>query len=274
MYCVLLSLREYLEGAKICIIVSPGWFETTGTNSQAFVEFVRPEMLANIAHDKGINEQYKNYISDYLSRVKSDLSGLTPAMEYFHSRTSSFLFQEFRSNVLLRQIPSYRYCNGPLASRSDFASLDAFNWKSMNDSLIQKFHSVCSNAYQVDDSRFTSMTNGTKVFTPKPVKFVRNEVNQELHDFRVLLKMLHEYGAKPSLVIQPLNPYVYSGLDSFHSVLNEILAECNHYNFPCLNLFEADQESYIHGILNDGMHMGDVGWNRVNEFINRNANHE
>jgi D-alanine transfer protein len=268
MYCVLLSLREYLEGAKICIIVSPGWFETKGTNSQAFVEFVRPEMLANIAHDNGINHEYKNYISDYLVRIKSDLSGFTPAMEYFYSRTSSFLFQELRGNLLLRQIPSFYYCDDTITFRTRLASLDTFNWSSTNDKLVEKFNSGCSNDFQIEDSRFSAMTNGTKVLTPKPAKFIRNGVNQELHDFGILLKMLYEYGAKPTFVIQPMNPNVYSNLASFHSIMNQLLAECNQYNFQCLNLFESEKGKYTPGILNDGMHMGDVGWNRVNEFIN------
>ncbi len=274
MYCVLLSLSKFLEGSHICIVVSPGWFETTGTNSQAFVEFVRPEMLANIAHDPGVNNEYKDYISDYLMRVKSDLSGFTPAMEYFQSRTNSLLFQELRGNVMLRQIPSYRYCDDTLTFKTEHASLDTFNWRSMTDTLIEKFNSGCSNAYQVEDSRFSSMTNGSKVFTPKQVKFIRNEVNQELRDFRILLKMLHECGAKPTFVIQPLNPYVYSDLASFHSIMNELLSEFDHYHFPYLNLFEAEQVNYTPGMLNDGMHMGDVGWNRVNEFINLNMIHE
>jgi D-alanine transfer protein len=274
MYCALLSLREFLQGSNICIIVSPGWFETKGTNSQAFVEFVRPEMLANIAHDREISDEYKDYIADYLMRVKSDLSGFTPAMEYFHSRSSAFPLRELRSDILLRQIPSYSYCNDS-SNRGLVPSVErSYNWGEMNEFLVKKFDSVCSNDFLVEDGRFSSMTNGTNVFAPKRVSFISIEENQELHDFKILLRMLHEFDAKPSFVIQPLNPYVYDDLASFQDIMKQILAECAHYNFPCLNLYEAEKARYTPGILNDGMHMGDVGWNRVNEFINLTMSHE
>ena len=274
MYCALLSLREFLQGSKICIIVSPGWFETKGTNSQAFVEFVRPGMLANIAHDREISDEYKDYIADYLMRVKSDLSGFTPAMEYFHSRLSAFPYRELRTDILLRQIPTYSYCEDS-ANFGLVPPVDRnYNWREMNEILIAKFDSVCSNDFLVEDSRFSAMTNGTNVFSPKRVNFIGIEENQEWHDFKILLRMLHEFGAKPTFVIQPLNPYVYDDLASFHDIMNQVLAECAHYKFPCLNLYEAEKALYTPGILNDGMHMGDVGWNRVNEFIKLTMFHE
>jgi poly-D-alanine transfer protein DltD len=106
------------------------------------------------------------------------------------------------------------------------------------------------------------------------VKFIRAEENQELHDFKILLRMLHEYGAKPTFVIQPLNPHIYNDLASFQDILNQMLSECKKYSFPCLNLYETEKARYTSGMLNDGMHMGDVGWNRVNEFINLTMMHE
>lgn len=274
MYCVLLSLREFLQDSKICIIVSPGWFETKGTNSQAFVEFVRPEMLANIAHDREISDDYKYYIGDYLMRIKSDLSGITPAMEYFQLRSSAFPLREFRSDILLRQIPTYSYCDDSLNLGAVFSLPRDYNWEDMNEILISKFDSVCSNDFSVEDSRFNSMTNGTNLYTPQRVKFIRAEENQEFHDFKILLRMLHEYGARPTFVIQPLNPYIYNDLSSFRDILNQLLSECKKYSFKCLNLYETEKTRYTSGILNDGMHMGDVGWNRVNEFINLTMMHE
>ncbi len=274
MYCVLLSLREVLQDSKICIIISPGWFETKGTNSQAFVEFVRPEMLANIAHDRGISDDYKHYIGDYLLRNKSHLSGITPAMEYFQLMSSAFPFREFRSDILLRQIPTYSYCDDSLNLGTASSLPRDYNWGEMNEILISKFDSVCSNDFSVEESRFRSMTNGTNLYTPQKVKFIRAEENQELHDFKILLRMLHEYGAKPTFVIQPLNPHIYNDLASFQDILNQMLSECKKYSFPCLNLYETEKARYTSGMLNDGMHMGDVGWNRVNEFINLTMMHE
>lgn len=45
--CELLAAGDALEGANVCIILSPGWFQTDGTNIQAFLE-IRSEKISSV----------------------------------------------------------------------------------------------------------------------------------------------------------------------------------------------------------------------------------
>ena len=56
----LLAAGKKVDGSKVCIVLSPGWFYPGGkTIPQAFIEFVRPNFLNSIINDKSIDEKYR-----------------------------------------------------------------------------------------------------------------------------------------------------------------------------------------------------------------------
>ncbi len=63
MYSALLGYRNEVKNANICIIVSPGWFDTDGTNIEAFLEFATPNLLERIIKDEGITLAEKQEIA-------------------------------------------------------------------------------------------------------------------------------------------------------------------------------------------------------------------
>ena len=94
-YCELLAMQKYLKGSKICIFLSPGWFESEGTNIEAFLEFATPNLLERIIKDEGITLVEKKGIGNYLHRNKYLIASPGRRINYFINLFEYFTFRLF-----------------------------------------------------------------------------------------------------------------------------------------------------------------------------------
>jgi len=65
----LLAAHQGNKGSKVVFFISPGWFVANGTNSEAFVEFARPNFLNRIVKNNDININYKKYIGKFINII-------------------------------------------------------------------------------------------------------------------------------------------------------------------------------------------------------------
>lgn len=261
-YCQLLNFLPYLENANVSIILSPGWFEGNGgTNSQAFLEFVPSNFIANIYNNKEVKELDLSYISNtYVRDYDGEISG--NKFEY------SFLYAYHRFPMLKKYRSSLdRRFSLNLAKGNDKREFNKVNW----DEWLKKSKSdilPCLNEMYVDTGYYNKylIENDGSEKKARPTKVsVKNNI--ELEDLKMIMKLLKDKNCNASFVIQPLNPYYYSDLEIFTPLLDSIESLAEKNNFALYNLFTAKKNAYEPGVLRDVMHLSDYGWIKVNKFI-------
>jgi D-alanine transfer protein len=268
MYCELLALKDYLKDAKICIIVSPGWFEGEGTNIEAFLEFVKPNFLQRIITDNSISEFEKYQIGKYLFDNSELIKNPDRKIKYF---TSLYEYNKLPilSSYLIARNNEFSKIHYKLSRNSKLKKINRkINWSKQFKGLQTEFvKSINSNKQYISDNYFNSFLK-TKDGSIPSEEFANISLkNQELKDFKLLINLLIEKKAKPSIIIQNLNPYYYNNLKGFNSTLAIILKLLEKNNIPYLNMFTPNRKNYIPGILDDRMHSGNLGWMKMNKFI-------
>lgn len=267
-FCQLLAFKKELKDAKICFILSPGWFEQEGTNIEAFLEFVRPNFLKRIAADPTIPLQTKLEIGRYLHENYGAIENPGSTINYFvnlYRYRKVYGFNDFFRDRF-QEIQPVEYAVE--ADKKIQRKSVAINWDKRLHDAESLFVASVHNSIFVNDSYFKeyvqkedgSLHTGT--FSEMDVKR-----NRELDDFMLLVDLLVKSGCKPTFVIQGMNPYHYENLERFNPVLTKITQTLDRHKIPYLNLFTSKKTSYQPGTLIDIMHMGDVSWLKMNEFL-------
>lgn len=267
-FCQLLAFKKELKDAKICFILSPGWFEQEGTNIEAFLEFVRPNFLKRIAADQSIPLETKLEIGRYLHENYGAIENPGSTINYFVNlyryKKMYGLNDFFRDRYKEIQPVEYVLEANKKTERKNIT----IDWEKRVAEAESLFVASVHNSIFVNDSYFKeyvqkedgSLHTGT--FSELDIKH-----NRELDDFMLLIDLVVASGCKPTFVIQGMNPYHYEHLDRFNPVLLEITQTLDRYKIPYLNLFTGKKADYQPGTLTDIMHMGDVSWLKVNEFL-------
>ena len=99
------------------------------------------------------------------------------------------------------------------------------------------------------------------------IEAVSERHNQELEDFKMLLKLLKAKKTNARIIISPLNCLYYKNLPALFPTIRLIEAEVKKSGFPYLNLFEMDKTKYDIALLSDIMHISDYGWYKIDRFI-------
>lgn len=271
--CELLAADEYLENSKICIILSLGWFNTKGTNTSAFIEFVRPNLLQKIINNPTIDLKHKQYIGQYINEHKNEISALSNEMKVLEScyltQQSNFL-NKLKNSALEKiqgtQNHELKYETQLSSNQLPFTTID---YAEISTRLQKEFvESITSNSIYVYDeyyNRYLVEEDGKeKHGNVEPFEL---ENNQELNDFRQLIQYLKSKNTDCSFVIQPVNPYYYDHVENYNPLCDTLTSLLEKNNFPYLNLHVSNKEDYEPGILKDVMHLGDYGWMKVNYFL-------
>ena len=92
--------------------------------------------------------------------------------------------------------------------------------------------------------------------------------NQEYNDFLVLLEYLETYKIKALFVMQDLNPYAFANnREEANKLMQIIKSKVLEHNFEYLDMWSNKKEDYEIGTLTDIVHMGELGWVRINQAI-------
>lgn len=268
-YCQLLAFKKELKDKNICVIISPGWFEQGGTNIEAFLEFVRPNFLKRIIKDKSICLEDKLYIGEFIhmnyKNIENPSSEITYFDNLFNYHTIPLLSEYFWNKNSEFETINY-HINQTQHTPIPKAK---FDFKSSLNSEIKAFKSnVKSNPFFINDDYFNTyikLKDGNLLKGEFAEISIAN--NRELKDFDKLIKLFKEKHVKASFIIQALNPYHYKRLDRFTPFVSHIINRLKKSDFPFLNLFTSTKEDYLPGTLNDIMHLGNVGWLLMNQFI-------
>jgi D-alanine transfer protein len=265
----LLAARENLKNSKICIILSPSWFVTKGTNIEAFLEFVPSNFLNKILFDEEISSRYKMKIAQFLYKNYNDIEGANSVIKLYKNLEETKSFKPLQE-LIYSSKSNFKSIVYQFESE-DFKSHSIFTGDLLRiQKRIQKefISNVKSNNIFVYDEYYNNYLLDEKGKYKKGL-FKASEFNetQEFDDFLLVLEVLKKYNCNASFVIQPLNIHHYDGLNNFATINSKIKKELEKNNFPYLDLFVDTKKDYEPGTLKDIMHLGDYGWMRINDFL-------
>ncbi len=269
MYCELLAMQRSLNKSKICILLSPGWFETDGTNIEAFLEFVRPNFLKSIIRNKNVTKEDKLEIGKYITQNYNLIDHPNQSMIYLKNLyfSNKIPFLTSIINKLNSNIEDVQY-QVKLAKNS-LPKKEKFNTTLTKKRLQKSFiSSVKTNKlFIMDDYYTTYLQDKKRGYRKGNTDILNTSTNREYSDLKLLVRLLKKNHCNASFIIQPLNAYHYKDLDNFNETLDSVKKFIKQNNFTCLDMFVSDQKKYDPGILNDIMHLGDYGWVKINEYL-------
>ncbi len=275
-YSQLLANENRLKDAPIIIILSPGWFESKsakGTSSAIFLEYNSEWFLKTI--NKKDNE-FTRFENKRISQLYSEFSSPNleiKLMNFKHRSTISYfhkilfypviiiekLLIGLKENMISKRITLNSTKRTPLKSEEVQIKWDSL-FTSSKEEIIKNSN---NNRFGINNEYYTEYVHG-KTGKVEPVS---EYFNQELEDFKMLIKLLKKKKANVCFVISPLNPIYCKNLKDLKPTISIIETEIKSNGYNYLNLFETDTLKYDKAILFDVMHMSKYGWYKIDKFI-------
>lgn len=274
----LLAVDMYLKNSKICIFLSPGWFDNNGgTNPSAFVEFAKPELLNKIITGK-TKKEYKNHIGKYIYYNNKNFTSTPKEFAYL----SDFYLSNHHSNWLklksktIRKIQNlfgYAYYLDEVDYEIRLNYLPKIEWEDRLDEISLEAKNVFldritnNDLFVSDDYYSTYLIDENGKERSSLIENIDINNSEEYKDFKMVVKYLKEKKVKASFIILPLNPYYYRELQLLDPLIDSITSSLAQENIPYYNMFVSSKEDYEPGLLRDVMHIGDYGWMKVNKYL-------
>jgi D-alanine transfer protein len=273
MLCELLAAKEHISNSKICILLSPSWFQDpAGTNIEAFIEFVRPNFLNKIANDSTISKKYRLHLGAYIHQNSDKINVLSPAMKRLRDdylETKPLNIESYLSKTIMGEAKvsstTYSIINKNNTSQKSWNT----QWDELSTRIQKDFMAnIHTNAMYVNDVYFKEhlLQKNGEVRRGSP-DYVDITACEEFGDFNLLVDFMKEQKVQCSFVIQALNPYFYNNLNNYNDLITAVKKKLNDNQIPYLDLFVTEKQDYEPGVLKDVMHLGDYGWMKVNHFL-------
>lgn len=256
------------ENAKIAIFLSPSWFtgsENNGTKIPKFLEFMPLGMMNKLYFESIIDDSFKLLISEYIQKNIN------------HIENPSFLYKQSYENIKEDYLDNYikKYIIQNFQNKTNEVinyTTPKIDYKALEleASNIEKVNSS-NNIYGINNQYFSKViqpeiNKGNFPFTITVESDLSK--NQEYQDFLVLLKLLSNYKIKPFFIIEDFHPDIYiKNRDKMETVIQTIKSKIEEYNYSYYDMWSYKKESYELGNLTDLVHLGEVGWVKLNQKI-------
>lgn len=277
-YSQLLANEDRLKDAPIVIILSPGWFESKsakGTSSVIFLEYNSEWFLKTINRNTKDSE-FTAYEHKRIAQLYNEFSSPNleiKLMNFKHCSSLSFIHKIIyypvilADNILLnfkeKITPNRIALNSEIRKPIESENVK-INWDSLfinsKEEIIKNSN---NNRYGINNTYYSEYINGKR----GKVEPVSIYFNQELEDFKMLIKLLKKKEANVCFVMSPLNPIYCKNLKDLKPTINIIENEIKSNGYNYLNLFETDTLKYDKAVLFDVMHMSEYGWYKIDKFI-------
>lgn len=275
MHAQLIAAGGDLTHARLAILVSPSWFVDKsgrrGTELAAFLEYQPSPSLYRIQQRVDEGDPWAVPVGTYMAEHAQELGSAQPIVQWITRNASStgrylYTFSQPWNAAIIRYTrpqmlgaPSLRPW-----SPEPRGAFPPEQWRSLFEKGVAEHLARCTNnRFFVNDGYYAEYVNGrTRILDIWPV-----EENRELNDFIGLLDFLEAAHAKPYFILQPLNPYVYTNTEELEPTIERIRQELNARDFSYLDLWVHDTADFRPGTLTDIMHLGPLGWYRIDSAM-------
>lgn len=257
------------QNAKLVILLSPSWFTGSydnGLKMPIFLEYMYPGMMNKLYFQSEADDKYKLFISDYIKKnieqikdpnfiYKDSFSDLKS--DYIDNVFKKIIIETFDSKDMNPKVVQYENLNLDYNSLKIEAKNITISSKTniygINDEYYERYI-----VKQIDKNNFPF-----GIIVPSDIN-----QNQEYNDLLILLDYLETYKIKPLFVMQDLNPYAFANnREDANKMMNTIKTKVLEHNFEYLDMWSNRKEDYEIGTLTDIVHMGELGWVRINQKI-------
>lgn len=273
MYGLLTAMRPHLnQGSRLVIMLSPAWFKTTDLSPKAFNEDFNDTALLQLY----LNDDPRTVFHDYLTGHQFAFSDMTPTQEMYLGDPSSMLDWNLPGFVV-RTINARSYAQrekldmwlatltNPVAEgHYDAGNGSELPWDQYEDQG-RKLELAASRGNELwVRNKFYRMflrrrAAGYTHYYPR-----RMDPEPEMNGLKLLLQLLKTSKVRALFVIQPVNSHVYDDVSSFGSLDARIAGLCKEYGMSYMDMYAEPLEQ---GVLGDGQHLGELGWERVDHRI-------
>ena len=257
------------ENARVVVLLSPSWFtggNENGLTMPKFLEYMYSGMMNKLYFQSETDDKYKELISKYvqenISRIKEP--------NFIYKYTLDTLEEDYLDNEVKKNIIQ-AFDNKDINPQMITYSRPAFDYDSLKIEAKQVELSSSNNEYGINNEYYT------KYITPEiekgnfPFSIVvppKLEENQEYEDFLSLLDFLKTYKIKPLFVMQDLNPYVFmKNRETANELMLNIKAKVLEHGYEYLDTWTYKKEDFQIGSMTDIVHVGELGWLKIDEKI-------
>ncbi len=275
MHAQLIAAGADLADARLAILVSPSWFVDksglTGTELAAFLEYQPSPSLYRIQQRIEAGDPVTAPVGSFMAEHEHELGSAQPIVQWITRDASPmgrylYGFSQPWNAAIIHHTRPQMLAETPLRAWSPGprAALSPAEWGPLFEKGVAEHLAQCTNnKVFVYDAYYSEHVNGrTRMLDVWPV-----EENREMHDFIALLDFLQNVHAKPYFVLQPLNPYVYTNLADVDPTIDRIRKELDVRDFSYLDLWVNDTAEFRPGTLTDVMHLGPLGWYRIDSAM-------
>lgn len=270
-----LAFADEIEGKSICLVLSPGWFESNGTNPSAFIKSANSNFLNRIILNPNLPKKYKEYLGKYVFDHESEMASLSYQMEFLKIKyqenlplTFSSFFPKLKQKI--KEVVPVGYVFDTVVYQTfntikkDTSNRKIIDYNALENSVQRLFiASITNNSIFVNNGYYDSYLRDKSKAKMEGIIVP----NKELEDLEILVQFLTEKKVKLSFIMQPLSPYYFDNLEALNPILTEITKLTESYSVPFLNLYVTQESDYEPGTLTDIMHTGDYGWLKINKFL-------
>lgn len=265
----LLAYAGDLEGARIVVMVGPGWF-LSRTHPESFLEFTPRYVAAKILVNRAAYPEAFAHLKGYAKANEASLTGLSPfldilldqgnAADYVTEIVGGYVsywlqLTQFLTHFQVGQDHLAKSPKGP-----DWIGLIAAG----NDR--QRKISQNNDAF-VDDAYLRKyITTWKGSGSPDLEIGVPDLDGPEMKDFLALVDFLKKAKARPLFVLQGFNGLAYRGLSKWPTLIGRLKSKLDESGMPCLDLWESVQQPSSYA---DIQHLGVYNWAQVDRGIER-----
>lgn len=274
MHAQLIATDADLANARLAILVSPSWFldnaALTGTELAAFLEYQPSPSLYSTYRRVKAGDELAAPVGTYLAEHQRELGAAQPITLWLArnaSPTGRWLYAFSQPwNAAIINATSHDMLSAPRLEEDPpiAGPILPVDWEPLFARAKQEHMAQCTNnRVYVNDEYYAEHVQGrTREVDVHPL-----DANRELRDFRGLLGFCEAMHARPYFILQPLNPYVYTNLAAMDPTMDAIRAELDSRGYPYLDMWVSDTTRFEPGTLTDVMHLGPLGWYRVDSAL-------
>jgi len=275
MYGLLYGVRPHLNArSRLVIMLSPAWFHSTDLQVATFSE----NFNDNVLLQDYWSDEARSVFHDYLSAHQSDFTSMTSVQRTYLDDPTS-IFDENLPGFLGRTVNARAYAQRVklnlrlerLAQPVPQGQYEAGNaaylpWDRYEAEARKHESSMMTNNDLWLRDRFYSLYSSEKLGKDRHYYSADMNPEPEMAALRELLQMLQRSKVKALFVMQPINPKLYDDVHAFDATDARIAGLCREYGMRYMDMYA---QPYEQGVLRDGSHPGELGWERIDLQISQ-----